>query len=113
MDSLSFVYHPTFDRTAEGVLTDEQMIAVEEMLMADPRRGDVIQDTGGARKLRAAMPGRGKSGGARLIYIYIEIGAALHSCSAIRRMSKGTSTRSRSRSSEGSSRQSSRSTHHE
>lgn len=78
MDSLSFVYHPTFDRTAEGVLTDEQMIAVEEMLMADPRRGDVIQDTGGARKLRAAMPGRGKSGGARLIYIYIEIGAALH-----------------------------------
>ncbi|MGI8855752.1 MAG: type II toxin-antitoxin system RelE/ParE family toxin [Thermomicrobiales bacterium] len=79
MEPLSFVYHPTFDRAAEGMLTDEQMIAVEDMLMVDPRRGDVIQETGGARKLRVALPGRGKSGGARLIYVYIEIGAAIHS----------------------------------
>ena len=78
MESLSFIYHPTFDRTAEGVLTDTQMAAVEDMPMVDPRRGDVIQETGGARKLRVALPGRGKSGGARVIYAYIEIGAAIH-----------------------------------
>ena len=78
MEALSFVYHPTFDHTVEGVLTDAQMIAVENTLMADPRKGDVIQDTGGARKLRVALPGRGKSGGARLIYVSIEIGAAIH-----------------------------------
>jgi hypothetical protein len=78
MEPLSFVYHPTFDRTAEGVLTDGQMMAVEDMLMVDPRKGDVIQGTSGARKLRVALPGRGKSGGARLIYVYIEIGAAIH-----------------------------------
>jgi hypothetical protein len=52
IESLSFVYHPMFDRTADGVLTDDQMITVEDMLIADPRKGDVIPSTGGARKVR-------------------------------------------------------------
>jgi hypothetical protein len=32
--------------------------------------GEIIQGTGGVRKVRVALPGRGKSGGARVIYYF-------------------------------------------
>lgn len=38
----------------------------------------MIPDTNGARKLRVALPGRGKSGGARVIYIFVEVGEIFH-----------------------------------
>jgi hypothetical protein len=44
---------------------------IEEMetaVLADPEAGDVIPGTGGIRKVRFAMAGRGKRGGGRAIY---------------------------------------------
>ena len=41
------------------------------MLLENPQAGDVIQGTGGARKIRIQLSGRGKSGGGRVIYIDI------------------------------------------
>ena len=38
--------------------------------MARPDAWPVIQGTGGARKARVRLPGRGKSGGARIIYFF-------------------------------------------
>lgn len=38
------------------------------MRIQDPEAGRVVQGTGGVRKIRVALPGRGKSGGARVIY---------------------------------------------
>jgi len=35
-----------------------------------PTAGDLVPGTGGIRKLRWALPGRGKSGGARVIYFF-------------------------------------------
>jgi len=37
---------------------------------ADPECGDVIRGTGGFRKVRVARKGMGKSGGARIVYIW-------------------------------------------
>ena len=68
---LTFVYLPLFERTAVGVLGDEEMQAVEQQLLDNPRAGDVEAGTGRVRKLRVPLPGRGKSGSARLIYLYI------------------------------------------
>lgn len=47
--------------------------AVVAELRVNPHKGDVIQGTGGARKIRISLPGRGKSGGARVIYVYVEV----------------------------------------
>ncbi len=51
--------------------------AVMAELRVNPRKGDVIQGTGGARKVRVSLPGRGKSGGARIIYVYVEVYGAI------------------------------------
>ena len=51
-------------------LNDEDLIKLEKLLLEDPKQGDVIQGTGGARKLRIELSdNRGKSGGGRVIYI--------------------------------------------
>ena len=43
---------------------------MQNVLVEDPERGDVIKGGGGIRKLRHALPGRGKSGGVRVIYYW-------------------------------------------
>ncbi len=70
---LEFVYTPLFEATAGELLTDEAMRHVELALLAEPRAGDLVAGTGGVRKLRAPLPGQGKRGGARVIYLYIEV----------------------------------------
>jgi|tagenome__1003787_1003787.scaffolds.fasta_scaffold20974298_3 hypothetical protein len=67
---LEFIHLPTYRRSAEALLDDEGQREIEAALCADPSLGAVIAGTGGVRKLRVALPGTGKSGGARLIYFY-------------------------------------------
>ena len=40
--------------------------------MQDPKKGAAIPHSGGLRKVRMKLPGRGKSGGARVIYLHLE-----------------------------------------
>lgn len=46
---------------------EEEREALVAYVAADPTRGDVMQGTGGCRKLRFKKPGTGKSGGYRVI----------------------------------------------
>lgn len=50
-------------------LSDNDLPALENALLENPQIGDVIEDTGGARKMRIQLEGRGKSGGGRVIYL--------------------------------------------
>lgn len=68
---LEFIYTPVFEASVRGLLDDDAMRHVELELLEDPESGDLIQGTGGVRKVRAALPGRGKRGGARIIYFYV------------------------------------------
>jgi len=52
-------------------LDDESLKSLEAILLENPKIGEVIQGTGGARKMRIQLDGRGKSGGGRVIYIDI------------------------------------------
>lgn len=70
-EQLEFVYTKLFERTRKGVLTDDEMKAVEDALLDHPEAGPVMVGTGGVRKVRAAQEGRGKRGSARVVYLYI------------------------------------------
>ncbi len=52
-------------------LSTESLKSLEDILLENPKTGDVIQGTGGARKMRIQLDGRGKSGGGRVIYLDI------------------------------------------
>ena len=59
-----------YDRRAARRLTPEARIAAEAVIVARPDAWPIIPGTGGARKARVRLPGRGKSGGARVIYFF-------------------------------------------
>jgi len=61
---------PEYLRTAGKLLAEADRRAVVEYLAAHPKAGDLIEGTGGVRKLRWARDGRGKSGGVRVIYYF-------------------------------------------
>jgi hypothetical protein len=70
---LEFVYTPLFERTRGDLLTDEEVWQIEDKLLELPDAGDVMEGTGGVRKLRIALHGRGKRGSARLIYLHVRV----------------------------------------
>jgi hypothetical protein len=61
---------PEYIRRAEKLLTAEERQDVVSYLAAHPKSGDLIEGTGGIRKLRWGRGGRGKSGGVRVIYYF-------------------------------------------
>ncbi len=52
------------------LMSEEQRAQVVEILARDPECGEIMRGTGGVRKVRVALSGRGKSGGARVIYYF-------------------------------------------
>ena len=54
-------------------LTEEDLRTLENILLKDPKTGDVIAGTGGIRKIRIPIDSIGKRGGGRVIYIDIEV----------------------------------------
>lgn len=61
---------PEFIRKSQGLFSEEEKRSLINYLASHPQAGDLIQGTGGIRKLRWAAQGKGKSGGARVIYYY-------------------------------------------
>ncbi len=61
---------PEYIRSAEGLLPAAHRMEVVEYLAEKPKAGDLMQGTGGVRKLRWARGGRGKSAGVRVVYYF-------------------------------------------
>jgi hypothetical protein len=59
-----------FQRTAGKILSDEAIDELIDFLARHPLAGDVIEATGGVRKIRWRLQGHGKRGGARVIYYF-------------------------------------------
>jgi len=67
-----------FQKQVDETLSFDDYMAFQDYLIKNPEKGDIIQGTGGARKIRYALPGKGKSGGIRTIYYYKIIGEAIY-----------------------------------
>ncbi len=65
-----FVETPLFTRRVKELLDDETYSAFQVLLRENPEAGDLIEGTGGLRKVRVAAKGHGKRGGARVIYYH-------------------------------------------
>jgi mRNA-degrading endonuclease RelE of RelBE toxin-antitoxin system len=66
-----FVEFPNFTKQVTGLLDDEDYRKLQAALIANPDLGDLIRGTGGLRKVRWSVKGRGKRGGVRVIYYWI------------------------------------------
>lgn len=63
-----FIETRMFTRLADEYLGDEGLRALQEYLLEHPESGDLIRESGGVRKVRWSLPGRGKRGSIRVIY---------------------------------------------
>ncbi|MEO6974558.1 MAG: hypothetical protein ABI144_01625 [Gallionella sp.] len=72
----TFIELPPFERHRQNYLHDESFREFQMMLMKNPEAGDVIEGTGGLRKVRYAdeKRGKGKRGGLRVIYYWWQLG---------------------------------------
>ena len=61
---------PTFSRQADKLFSKDERRELIDYLAENPLSGDEIPGTGGVRKVRFGASGRGKRGGARVVYFY-------------------------------------------
>jgi hypothetical protein len=59
---------------AEKIMSAAEQESVVSIISATPTLGDVIPGSGGLRKLRIPLQGRGKRGGGRVIYWFYNEG---------------------------------------
>jgi len=59
-------------------LDDDDLFKLQNHLIKNPHEGDVIIGSGGARKIRFALSQKGKSGGARVIYVNVVQDEEIH-----------------------------------
>lgn len=65
---VSVVETPEFLSATRKLMSDGERTLLVDYLAYNPTAGDLIPGTGGVRKLRWALEGRGKRGGARVVY---------------------------------------------
>lgn len=66
----TIVEMPEFQKRSERLLSNSERISIINYLAKHPASGDIMQGTGGIRKLRWSAQGKGKSGGVRVIYYH-------------------------------------------
>jgi hypothetical protein len=63
-----FIELPLFQKYLR--FSDEELRQLQTLILERPDAGDLLSGGHGLRKLRFPLPGRGKSGGARVIYYW-------------------------------------------
>ena len=71
--AIEFIETRMFTRQIKAFATDDELKNLQRELIEYPDRGDIIQNTGGLRKIRMAIGSQGKSGSARVIYFLANV----------------------------------------
>lgn len=66
--AIEFIETAMFTRQIKQIAPDDDLKDLQKELIEFPDKGDLIQKTGGLRKIRMATGSHGKSGSARVIY---------------------------------------------
>ncbi|GHS89051.1 toxin RelE [Campylobacterota bacterium] len=94
MEHREFVLLPEFDKQWKRLwLGDDELAQLQSMLLNDPLAGDVVQGTGGLRKMRFALGSKGKSGGARVVYVDFAAYEKIHLITAYAKSEKDNMTK--------------------
>jgi mRNA-degrading endonuclease RelE of RelBE toxin-antitoxin system len=67
---MEFIEALAFTKYLYDYLSEDEYLGLQSYLLQYPESGKVVPGSGGVRKVRWAMSGRGKSGGARVIYYF-------------------------------------------
>ena len=79
-DLIHFVESPGFTRRIDKLASLDVLFSLQSDLVQNPLLGDLMEGCGGTRKGRIGdrTSGRGKSGGFRYVYVYIEIAGTIY-----------------------------------
>ena len=67
---MEFIESSTFTRLLPAYLTDDEYLGLQMFLISNPESGKIIPGSGGIRKIKWRISGKGKRGGIRVIYYY-------------------------------------------
>jgi mRNA-degrading endonuclease RelE of RelBE toxin-antitoxin system len=68
--TMEFIETTIFSKYVYEYLSEDEYIGLQSLLVLYPKSGKVVPGSGGVRKIRWAMSGKGKSGGVRIIYYF-------------------------------------------
>ena len=67
---MEFIEATAFTKYLYDYLSEDEYLGLQSFLLQYPESGKVVRGSGGVRKVRWAMSGKGKSGGVRIIYYF-------------------------------------------
>lgn len=67
---MKIVETSVFTKYLKTLLSEEDYRKLQNEIVLNPEKGKLIRGSGGLRKIRWAIPGKGKSGGVRIIYYW-------------------------------------------
>ena len=79
---ITVVETPEFLSSTRKLMSEEERAVLVDYLAYNPAAGDLMVGTGGVRKLRWGLEGRGKRGGARVVYFHHDAGMPLFALTA-------------------------------
>lgn len=67
---MEFIETSTFTKYLYDYLSEDEYLGLQSFLLQYPESGKIVRGSGGVRKIRWTMSGKGKSGGVRVIYYF-------------------------------------------
>ena len=71
--NIVFIETPEFIRKIDRLANQDEIVWLQDELIAAPHKGKIVKGAGGARKIRMRIRGSGKRGGARVIYYFVDL----------------------------------------